>query len=479
MNFFHVFKKLKHIDGHQEVYYGKSNKLPKRFISRLRLSMRATTDYWVNDKLGQPFFSVSKHISGSMIEVIKNDIIPRLKTDVPNQPSHEILEQNPLLHKFMIVYDRESYSSDFMLDMWEERIACSTYNKYVEEKWSEDEFKEYETENEFDEKETIKLAERGVLIEGKETEKLDEQQTVYKFNQIDFSKTDEITDELILDNSDIKITQKRTKKKRNMWIREIRKIRDKGHQTSIITSNFQLSIVLVGVYMFARWCQENYFKYMIKNFDLDRLISYYKDIVPDTARLINPKWRELDKQVRSINAKLKRREAKYGALTYDTNQSSELDDKEFIKYNLIKAGLMEEISIYRKEVEQKKTERTDTKREITFEELSEKEKFKGVYNDRKQLIDTIKMTAYRAETSLASIVKEHTQKPKESRSLIVQFFKSNADIDVDYEKNILYINIHHQPTNRDDITLRKLCENLNDTQIKFPETNMKIVYGII
>jgi len=51
--------------------------------------------------------------------------------------------------------------------------------------------------------------------------------------------------------------------------------------------------------------------------------------------------------------------------------------------------------------------------------------------------------------------------------------------EVDNEKKIMYINIHHQPTNRDDITLRKLCENLNETQIKFPETNMKIVYRII
>ena len=87
--------------------------------------------------------------------------------------------------------------------------------------------------------------------------------------------------------------------------------------------------------------------------------------------------------------------------------------------------------------------------------------------------------AYRAETALASIVKKFTKKPKEVRSLLVQFFKSNADIKVDKQKNLLYINIHHQPTNRDDIALKELCKTLNETQIKFPETDMKIVYGIV
>ena len=64
-----------YIDGHEEVYYGKKNPLPRRFISRLRLAMRATTDYWVCDKLGQPFFSISKHISGTMIETIHHEIV--------------------------------------------------------------------------------------------------------------------------------------------------------------------------------------------------------------------------------------------------------------------------------------------------------------------------------------------------------------------------------------------------------------------
>ena len=72
-----------------------------------------------------------------MINVIKNEIVPKLKEDVPDQPNAEQLEMDKHLHKFMIVCDREIYSYDFFIDMWEERIAVSTYNKYVTDKWDE------------------------------------------------------------------------------------------------------------------------------------------------------------------------------------------------------------------------------------------------------------------------------------------------------------------------------------------------------
>lgn len=102
-----------YIDGHVNIYYGHATAMPKRFTSRLRLCMSGSTDYWVNDKTGQPFFVVSEAINSGMIEQIKTTLLPRLEIEVPNQPSKEKLLQNPRLHKLMIVCDRECYSVDF------------------------------------------------------------------------------------------------------------------------------------------------------------------------------------------------------------------------------------------------------------------------------------------------------------------------------------------------------------------------------
>jgi len=85
--------------------------MPKRYVSSMRLCMSGSTDYWVNNQMGQPFFVVPKTINEGLIKTLLDDIIPRLNRDVPNQPSEAELAANEKLHRFMIVFDREGYSA--------------------------------------------------------------------------------------------------------------------------------------------------------------------------------------------------------------------------------------------------------------------------------------------------------------------------------------------------------------------------------
>lgn len=451
-----------YIDGHPNPFFGKNNKLPRKYISRLRLALRATTDYWVNDKIGQPFFSISKSVDEGMISVIKNDIVPRLKQEVPIQPEAAQLAADRHLHRFMIVCDREIYSYDFFIDMWKERIAVSTYNKYVTDKWDEEEFKEYEIEAEDGKTETVKLAERIILIEGKESEKLPQSQPYIRF--IETQK-----------GPQVKVGRKHSKKKRHLWVREVRKLTRSGHQTSIITSNYKLSIALIGMYMFARWCQENFFKYMMQNFGIDFLISYFHNDIDDTTELINPQWRDIDKQVRSLNTKLQKLRAKFAELILE----GELQETKMEKYKDKKSQLQEDISIFQIELNGLKTKRGKIHRKIPFCELPEEEKFKAVYNDRKQFVDTIKLIVYRAETALANTIKQYMAKPAEARALMAQIFKTDADFKVDNKKETLEVNVHHLATNRDNKALSKLCKELSDTQTHFPGTNLRLIYKLV
>ncbi len=84
-----------YVDGHVRLYHGKKTELPRRYVSRQRLCLRGTTDYWVNDALGQPFFSIERPIDHGMLEAIENDVVPRLLKDVPNQPSQQELQADP------------------------------------------------------------------------------------------------------------------------------------------------------------------------------------------------------------------------------------------------------------------------------------------------------------------------------------------------------------------------------------------------
>jgi hypothetical protein len=66
-----------------------------------------------------------------------------LDKTVPNQPTEEQLAANPLLHRYMIVFDREGYSVPFFIELKKNGIAFCTYRKNVKDKWDVNEFKEY------------------------------------------------------------------------------------------------------------------------------------------------------------------------------------------------------------------------------------------------------------------------------------------------------------------------------------------------
>ena len=119
-------------------------------------------DFWVNDMLGSPFFVVRKNINPGMLQTLRNEIVPQLLKDIPNQPTDEQLEENKLLHRFILVFDREGYSPLFFKEMWKKhRIACMTYHKYPNADWNEEEFEEVPVTLVSGEKVDMKLAERG------------------------------------------------------------------------------------------------------------------------------------------------------------------------------------------------------------------------------------------------------------------------------------------------------------------------------
>ncbi len=423
-----------YIDGHVKLYYGKDNPLPKRYVSRMRLALSGTTDYWVNDALGQPFFVVNKAINKGLLQILKEDLLETFDNDIPNQPTQEQLDEDKYLHRYMIVFDREGYSPDNFYDFWEDRIAVCTYKKNVTDKWDESEFKEYTGSLPFGTEQTVCLAERGVLLQNK-----------------------------------------RSKKK--IWAREIRKKKESGHQTSIITTNYKLSIVLIGLYMFARWGQENFFKYMMQEFGIDALVSYLKTDIPATITLINPLYRDLENKRKKLTSRLNVIKTKFANLILE-NKSFE--DKEMEKYLLKKQELQQEIQGFEKEIKQIKEQKKQTPRKITYDELPENKKFDNVINQRKHFLDTIKIIAYRAETAMVSIIKQYMNyyHKDEARMLLKQIYKSDADLIVNRENKTLTIRIHPLSHHKDDRILEQLCDQLNQTQTLFPDTDLTLIYNL-
>ena len=128
-------------DGHVRVYHGNQTALPRHYVSRERLCLRATTDYWINAMDGQPFLYINKEVDPGLIATLKQDVVPWLETSAPQSPELEQrLAGDPRAHWFTVVIDREGYSPDLFLYLWKKRIALLTYHKFPKDDWRLEEF---------------------------------------------------------------------------------------------------------------------------------------------------------------------------------------------------------------------------------------------------------------------------------------------------------------------------------------------------
>ncbi len=417
------------IDGHVSLYFGKKTKLPKRYISRLRLCMSGTSFYYVNDILGQPFFYIEKPVDPGMLKVLENDIIPRLLKEIPGQPNEKQLEANPLQHRFVIVFDREGYSPGFFKKMWEEyRIACISYHKFPGDKWDESEFDKCEAKMPQGEVIEMELAERGTLIG--------------------------------------------SKKKEQIWVREVRRLTKSGHQTSIISTGYLLDFIVTSTYIFSRWAQENFFKYMSQHYDFDKIIEYMTEEISGPVKVVNPVWRDLDYKIRSWQNKLNYRLKKFGAMEIHP----EIEQKKLEKQITAKADLMEEIDLIENEIEGIKKKRSDVSKHIDFHDLPNDVKFEKLKSSSRLLLNTIKMIDYRAETAMSVTLKKFLDRAQDARSIIRELFTTEADILADHENKTLNVEVHRMTTLRNDNAVRSLFEKLNETETFFPGTDMKLRY---
>jgi hypothetical protein len=420
-----------YVDGHVRLYHGSQTALPKRYVSRQRLCLRGTTDYWVNDILGQPFFAVERTIDHGLLEVLQSDIVPRLLKEVPNQPTEAELKADRYRARFVILFDREGYSPKFFKEMWQtHRIACITYHKYPKDDWPAAEFAEIETTLPNGERVSLKLAERGTWIGDR---------------------------------------------KSGLWVRETRKLTTSGHQVSLISSAFGNSSREDSVRLFSRWSQENFFRYMMQHFAIDLLNEYGTEEIPETKRpVVNPKRRELEHRKRSVKSKLIHRQARFAALTL----RPELDDAAQIKWQKHKAELVEEIEQFEKELADISGKLKTTPSHLAWDELPATEKFQRLAPSRKQLVDTVKMIAYRAETALASIVREKLVRTDDARSLLRDLFRSDADLVPDLEQEVLRVHVHPMSNPRSNRAIAHLLEHLNAAEFPYPGTNLRLVYSI-
>ena len=123
-----------YVDGHVRVYHSAKTKLPRKYVSRQRLCLRGTTDYWVNGLGGAPFFVITQPVNPGLVAVLREQIVPRLLNEAPS-PDAATLARDPRAVRFTVVVDREGFSPALMAELQAQRVGFLTYQKSPGEPW--------------------------------------------------------------------------------------------------------------------------------------------------------------------------------------------------------------------------------------------------------------------------------------------------------------------------------------------------------
>jgi hypothetical protein len=111
--------------------------------------------------------------------------------------------------------------------------------------------------------------------------------------------------------------------------------------------------------------------------------------------------------------------------------------------------------------------------------LPESQRFGQLRTDKKHLVDTIKLVAYRAETALVQVVRERLKRWDDARALVRQVLESAVDLRPDQTNKTLTVRLHRLATTAHDQTLLHLCKELTDTETVYPGTDLRLIYELV
>jgi transposase len=247
-----------YIDGHVRAYHGKHT-ISQTFVARRHLAMPATTDYWINDRAGDPLLLITGELDASLTKAFP-DLLREVRATVGER-------------QVTIVFDRGGWSPKLFRSMIAQGFDLLTYRKGK----------------------TRRIAERRFVHR---RAKLDGHWVSYD-----------------LHDQPVRLLGGKLR------LRQITRLCEDGaHQTQIITSRWDLRDIELAYRMFERWRQENYFKYMREEFLLDALVDYRIEPQDPTRTVPNPQRRALDKQIRTARAELADLERQYGAAAADNSE---------------------------------------------------------------------------------------------------------------------------------------------------------------
>ncbi len=400
------------VDGHVQCYYGKS-KVGKVFSSTKSRVVRGNTDYWVNLGDGTPLLCIPTPFNDRMSKVLP--VIVR--------------KAQKLCHgkRLTLVFDRggaDAASYERLLQLGCDFIA---YHKNPQP------------------------VDSSVFSAAP---------TVINNRQYDYAPYER---DIELPVYIGKGKGRRRKTDRTVPVREIVVRRKDEGNTHVITSRRDQEAVTICSTLFSRWTQENFFKYMIANYEFDHIYTYRTENVPADVDHPNPEYTQLEKQQKKIRQRI----AAILGKDLDRIADNRLDELADM-HKGSKGEELQKLSETLKEV--RKALKKTPKRESAAH-------YRMLEPESRMIGNTVKSTAWHIEGLLAELVRDTWNGVNGNERGIVEGFLQTTG-SIKQKNGVLNITLQQQATPEQTRVLKHVCDELTVMCVKYPGSQLRMVFDV-
>ena len=411
-----------YVDGHVSVYSGK-HRLKKHHVTRLRISLPAILDYWFNDDRGDPLLVVTGAARKSMVTLIPQQIAQL----------RNLGEKRPIT----VVFDREGWSPkmfaklDAMADVYFVSYRKAQANKPLS-RLPASSFRAHEE-----------------LLGGK--------QVAYQ-----------------LSDNGIYVVYGRGKERKRLHLRQVSRLCDSGHQTHIVTNDCETKTFWVAHRMFGRWSQENFFKYVNDEMDLDGLYTYQMDEADGERLVPNPERKKLAKEAKQLKARRAKLMAEYGDHALHNQEKQRRTMRGFKIANGTLAESIRQLDVECASLAERVAALPG---KVTVKQRLNGEQPQQVNVETRRLIHCFRIAAFRAESALRELLRPHYRRwPQDGRTVVQSMLQSSGDLEVKGDE--LHVSLEPQSAPHRTKALAALCEELNRLNTKFPGSALRLRFSV-
>ena len=254
------------------------------------------------------------------------------------------------------------------------------------------------------------------------------------------------------------------------WRRVVIRTKD-GHQTPIVTNlGPEIGAARIACLMFARWRQENLFKYMGAHHGLDQLVSYGSDPANGDTLVANPERKRLDRLIAEKRKQLAALRAELGDALLDEPKLG----RSAHGLKIAQAGAVKRLRSLESDIDTLVAAGKPLAAKIRVADTGQRRDVMRL--EHKAIVDRIKISAYNAEEWLLDRLICHYPNPHDVRDLLRSFAELSGRIHTTDNGVIVTLDPPDTPIHRR--ALRGLVEDLNSIGATFPGTDEPVTYQV-